>query len=139
MTPRVTAREANVSERQKPAEFQRPCEKRGALRIGEETRLDLLEGLVARRSRAIFVVEAGEVDLPAADDRGKLPVAAHAFLNDLAILKREYAQHIFAGENLIPGAVSLAFVGRCHRSMHSLSFSRLRLSHVRTVFSGTPN
>jgi hypothetical protein len=64
-----------------------------------------------------------------------LSEAALRCLDAAAVLGREDAEHIFAGDDLIPAAIPfLRFVA--HGSRHSLNFSRLRRNQVRIVLSG---
>ncbi len=130
--------EAKVSERQKAAEFQRPCEKERESSDSPNRRASIClnvsrPGLAATSYSSVKEERLASHRLTIA---ANWPVPAHPLLDHPAILERENTKHVFAGEHLVAGAASLALIRRCHRSMHSLSFKRLRRSHVRIVFRG---
>ncbi len=141
MAPIATTSEAKVSERQKTAEFQRPREKDRESSGSPKRRASIClkvsrPGLAATSYSSLKAERFVSQRLTIA---AQLAVPAHALLDHPAILKRKNTKHVLAGEHFITGAASLALIRRCHRSMHSLSFKRLRRSHVRMVFSRTPN
>ena len=55
------------------------------------------------------------------------------------LVRRQDAQNVFGGDDVVASAVRSHVVHEAHRSRHSFSFIRLRRSHVLIVFSGMPN
>ena len=78
------------------------------------------------------------MDLPAVDKPREIGLRVDAPGRDLPLVRRQHAENVFGGEQVVASTFRSVVLCQRHLSRHSLSFNRLRRSQVRIVFSGTP-
>ena len=90
-----------------------------------------------RLHRLIGGRDRHEMDFPFVDELRKGGIVVDAARGRDPLVRRQHAQNILGRDEVVAAEFRFVVVHGSHLSRHSLSFIRLRRSHVRIVFSGT--